>query len=236
VVALAAPGRLGAPPMPHSTLDRAAELRAALRIGDVDTLVVRSSLFGRDQRELLDEVSPGLSAAVAAPVFLADLPFLRRVVVLGGAVDEHGVSDELVAAIEDEVVPADELITIFTSGTTADPKGVVHTHGALMRKSSSLAEIGGGATPGGRHFVGMPVFWVGGVQNIAGGLQLGTRIVCQERFDPENALELIEREGVTAVSAWPNTLARLRRHPSAADRDLSRAGLLALPADVNYAG
>jgi acyl-CoA synthetase (AMP-forming)/AMP-acid ligase II len=60
--------------------------------------------------------------------------------------------------------------------------------------------------------------------------------VCQERFDAETALELIEREGVTAVSAWPNTLARLRRHPSAADRDLSRAGLLALPPDVNYAG
>jgi acyl-CoA synthetase (AMP-forming)/AMP-acid ligase II len=240
VVGWAAAGRIGALVMPFSTHYRAPELRTALRIGDVDTLIVRSSLFGRDQGPFLDEVVPGLAGAETGPVYLAELPYLRRVVVLdedGGTTGrEERVSDELLEAIEAEVVPADELITIFTSGTTADPKGVVHTHGALMRKSASLAEVGGGATPGGRNFVGMPMFWVGGVQNVAGALQLRTKLVFQERFDAETALELIEREDVTAVAAWPNVINRLRRHPSATTRDLSRAGMLALPPDVNLVG
>jgi acyl-CoA synthetase (AMP-forming)/AMP-acid ligase II len=236
VVAWAAAGRIGALVMPFSTHYRASELRVALRVGDVDTLIVRRSLFGREQLELLDEVAPGARRGADEPVFLTEVPYLRRMLVLGEALGEADVPDALLEEIEAEVTPADDLMTIFTSGTTAEPKGVVHTHGALMRKSASLAAIGGGATPRGRTFVGMPMFWVGGVQNVAGGLQLGTKVVCQERFDAEVALELIEREEVTSVSAWPNTLARLRRHPSAATRDLSKAGMLALPPDVDYAG
>ena len=236
VVAWAAAGRIGALVMPFSTLYRAAELRQALRIGDVATLIVRPVLFGRDQMDFLADVAPGLAAARQHPRFSAELPFLRRVVVLGDDVGDVVVTDELLEAVEAEVTPADDLNVIFTSGTTAEPKAVVHTHGALMRKSASLTEIGGYATPHGRIFIGMPLFWVGGLQNIAGGLQLGTRVVCQERFDAEIALELIEREEVTSVSAWPNLIARLRTHPSAASRDLSKAGMLAVPAAMLSAG
>ena len=236
VVAWAAAGRIGALVMPFSTLYRGAELRQALRLGDVAMLIVRPVLFGRDQMELVDEVAPGLSAGRDRAVFVTDLPYLRRVVVLGDDTSGAAVTDELLEEVEAEVSPADDLNVIFTSGTTAEPKAIVHTHGALVRKSASLSEIGGYATPHGRIFIGMPLFWVGGLQNIAGGLQLGTRVVCQERFDAEIALELIEREEVTSVSAWPNLIARLRAHPSAATRDLSKAGMLAVPAAMLSAG
>jgi acyl-CoA synthetase (AMP-forming)/AMP-acid ligase II len=236
VVSWAAAARVGALVMPFSTLYRAVELRQALRLGDVDTLIVRRVLFGRDQLEFLDEVVDGLAAACERRRFLDELPYMRRVIVLGDDAAGPEVTDQLLEAVEAQVTPSDECTVIFTSGTTAEPKAVVHTHGALVRKSASLTEIGGYATPRGRIFIGMPLFWVGGIQVIAGGLQLGTRVVCQERFDAAAALELIEREEVTTVSAWPNLIARLREHPSAETRDLSKAGMLAVPAAVLSSG
>jgi acyl-CoA synthetase (AMP-forming)/AMP-acid ligase II len=80
----------------------------------------------------------------------------------------------------------------------------------------------------------MPFFWVGGLTMVLlAALTSGAAAVVQERFEAEQALDLIERERVTQVSCWPNASRLMADHPTFAHRDLSsvRGGTLveALP-------
>ncbi|PRC49973.1 long-chain fatty acid--CoA ligase, partial [Mycobacterium sp. ITM-2017-0098] len=79
---------------------------------------------------------------------LADAPFLRAIVLTGDATapwatqvdDGQSVPPAVQVAAETEVSPADLAIMVHTSGSTADPKGVLHTHGTLVRQTSTWPE------------------------------------------------------------------------------------------------
>ncbi len=67
----------------------------------------------------------------------------------------------------------------------------------------------------------MPFFWVGGLTMVLlAALVSGAAAVTQERFEPGEALNLIERERVTQVSCWPNASRQIADHPTFAGRDL----------------
>ena len=124
-------------------------------------------------------------------------------------------------AAESEVTPADDLAIINTSGATAAPKSVVHTHGSLVRHAALLAERRG-LTSEDRIYSPMPFFWVGGLTMVLlAALVSGAAAVTQERFEPGEALDLIERERVTQVSCWPNASRQMADHPSFDGRDLA---------------
>ena len=142
---------------------------------------------------------------------LEDAPFLRWIHVEG----EHPpswsrplqapVAGSLMHAAESEVNPADALAIINTSGATAAPKSAVHTHGSLVRHAALLAERRG-LTSDDRIYSPMPFFWVGGLTMVllAALVSGAAAVVVQDRFEPGEALDLIEREGVTQVSCWPD--------------------------------
>ena len=120
----------------------------------------------------------------------------------------------LVRAAESEVTPADALAIINTSGATAAPKSVVHTHGSLVRHAALLAQKRGLSNED-RIYSPMPFFWVGGLTMVLlAALVSGAAAVTQERFEPGEALELIERERVTQVSCWPNAARQIADHPT----------------------
>jgi len=83
------------------------------------------------------------------------------------------------------------MMTIFTSGTTSEPKGVVHTHGNFLRHGANLARFAG-LTSESRRLCAMPFFWIGGVGlalNFA--LSVGSAILCVEKFEPDAVLDSI---------------------------------------------
>ena len=147
-VAFAAVARIGAVAMPFSTLYRPIELQTAMRIGDVAVLISAPAMLGKDHESFLEEAVPGLRGASAGRFQLRAVPYLRSVILLGesergwaglprSASDDLSVfDDELFEAIEAEVTPADWLLVMFTSGTTAAPKAIVHSHGAALLKTS----------------------------------------------------------------------------------------------------
>jgi acyl-CoA synthetase (AMP-forming)/AMP-acid ligase II len=224
-VAFLAAARIGALVMPFSTIYRATELQTALRIGDVSLLLAPATMLGKDHLVLLEDAVPGLANGGDGMLHSTALPYLRSVWINGptdrrwartfttraaGANQPvNGVGDDLLAAVEAEVSPADDLVAVFTSGTTAAPKAVVHTHGAVLRKTAPESDGGLDASFGGRVLSFMPFFWIGGLQSLTGALQSGAAVLTLERLDPLPALELAERERATRIQGNPTAVKTL---------------------------
>ena len=141
---------------------------------------------------------------------------LDELVVLG-----RDVPEGLLAAAEAEVTPADPMILVFSSGSTADPKAVVHSHGATVRHAHNLNQI----RDLHHHdvlYTPMPLFWVGGLSfSLLAAMHAGATMVFEHVFEPASTLALLERERVTQVLGWPHMGASLAAHPDHARRDLS---------------
>ena len=117
--------------------------------------------------------------------------------------------------------PEHEGLVIFSSGTTAVPKGVVHTQRAPVLQCWLQAEIFG-RTPATRMWAALPIFWTAGLNSAMGAtLASGGCWVMQETFDPGAALALMERERVTEPYALPHQTAAMAEHPAWASTDLS---------------
>lgn len=150
--------RIGAVHFPFSTAYKPAELRKSLRHGDIALLISPASLFGNDHRAFVVQAVQATTESRGRPPH-AELPHLRDIW-FGVNGDDSTTLDPLIDAMGREVTSADLAVAIYTSGTTSEPKGVLHTHGALIRKGAHLAELQS-LNGEDRNLCGMPFFWVG---------------------------------------------------------------------------
>lgn len=231
--------RIGAVAVPLSTLYTPAEIAKVLRLADIGLLIAPSTVLNIDVTERLEAALPELAGHSTNRLALRAAPYLRQITLIGAGdrpwtsrwddetADEVPV--EVLAAAEAEVSPADLAIMVHTSGSTADPKGVLHTHGTLVRQTSTWpAAIRAitGSQDRSRILCAMPFFWIGGLLAVTGALHEPVTLVVMPKLDPETALDLAEREHITGIVGWPAFTQRLRDHPSFADRDLSSAPML----------
>jgi len=241
LISFLAAARIGALSVPLSTFAPGAELARALRHTDVQLVLMGRSIAGRDLVERMTDALPGL-ADEGRDIALPDAPYLRRIHV-SPACDRSWACEwpspttesavGLAGLAEQQVCPADDLVVVTTSGTTAAPKSVVHTHGSLVRHAAILARHRG-VTAGDRIYSPMPFFWVGGLTMVVlQALSTGATVLSQDLFEAGKALELLERERVTFISCWAQASRAMADHPDFARRDLSsvRGGTLleALP-------
>lgn len=204
--------RMGAVLVPLSTLLTTPELTAQLHTASVQHLIAVPQFRGR-------RYTP-------EPV-----PSLRRI----------WTPDEILALRGDApsppVRPADPLVIMFTSGSSAAPKGVLHCHGnALAATRSGLAARR--ITQDTRMYLPLPFFWVGGFgTGILTALLAGATLVTEPIPSPQATLALLRRERVTLFRGWPDQAAALARHLGGQTLpDLQVGSLEALlPADLRSA-
>lgn len=216
--------KLGALLVPLNTLLRGPELTYALRHADVTVLLMVARFLNHRYGDVLREICPAVDRAdrqLAAP----ELPALRHVVVHGeprpsAAVDfaamlddGAGLADDWLEAAQAQVAPADAATIFFTSGTTAAPKGAVHTHASMLRAAHNVADRLG-LTQSDRTWGYLPFFFTGGLVAVAmATLSRGGAIILQETFDADTTLKLMAEHGCTTVFAWPHQAEAILAHP-----------------------
>jgi long-chain acyl-CoA synthetase len=133
--------------------------------------------------------------------------------------------------------PEDDATIFYTSGTTGKPKGAVGTHRNMCTNLMSLfflnARAGLRSTSGrgpadgeggrqGSYLLSVPLFHATGCHSIlVANTAAGNKLVMMHHWDPERALELIERERVATFGGVPAMVMQVLDSPSFSTRDTS---------------
>src|SRR5262249_5193234 len=166
--------------------------------------------------------APRTPAATLRP----DLPDLAAIVVVRdeAAAGMHAFRTVATMQAAGEPPPTDAeaiALVIHTSGTTADPKGVLHSHATLLAEAYSLGPAHG-LTAADPVLMPSPLPHVSGlVHALLVPAALGTAAVLMDRWDAGDALRAIARERVTYMVGAPIFLRDLAQHPERPAHDLS---------------
>ena len=118
--------------------------------------------------------------------------------------------------------PNDVTLLIFTSGTTGEPKGVMHTHNTLVAANAPLPErlgVGAGSVI---HMASTFAHLTGFLYGVRLPVQVGgATAVYQDVWDPARFVELVEQHRITYTSAATPFLYDTLAAPALADHDLS---------------
>ena len=110
-----------------------------------------------------------------------------------------------------EVPPDAVAVLAYTSGTTSDPKGVVHDHRTLLAELRHMAAY---MLPGRPKLMGSPVAHATGMLGaVLGTLVTGEAIHLIDRWDPGHALEVMKEAGIGGGNGASVFLSSLLDHP-----------------------
>jgi fatty-acyl-CoA synthase len=247
LVAAFAIGKVGAITVGISTFSAPPEVAWTIEHCRPSAIITMETFRGRSYLAPLYELCPELARSAPGQLRSEALPELRAVI----AIDERrhdGVhrlaevvaragdvrSDEL-RRVQGTVSPADPCYILYTSGSTATPKGVVLAHGGVIENGFDIGERQRlGAAD--RVWLAVPLFWSFGSANaLPAIITHGGSIVLQESFEPGEALALLDEQRCTVYYGMPNMARAILEHPDRSRRALAamRTGLtIGLPEDI----
>jgi long-chain acyl-CoA synthetase len=214
--------KIGAVVVPLSTLTRGQGLVNLLQDSDVTTVITNGDFV--DEVDAIKQDLPGIGR---------DRYLLTGERVASG----YRNYDELTAAASDqnpqgiEITDEDIFNIIYSSGTTGQPKGIVHTHyiramyctlfaSAYRIRPESIILHAGSIVFNGAFLTLMPSMYV------------GATYILQESFQPKRFIETIERERVTHVKMVPSQIVAMINEPefsAAALASLEMIGAVGAP-------
>lgn len=205
-----------------------------------------------DFREVLSTALPSLGASSSGEALsLAEAPLLRGIVLLEGdapagflsrmafAQAAQSVSAKMVDQARRSTRLRDTALIIYTSGTTANPKGCLLSHESVTRGPVERASSRFRASDHDVTWGGGPLFHIGSFAPFIGAIGTGGTYVTDVFFDAGRALDLMEHEKVTVAWPWfPAILQPLLDHPDFDPQRLAalrKVLLIAPPALVDRA-
>ena len=199
--------------------DRYLELYLGLPAAGFVLVPVNSRLAPAEMRAILADAGVSLLFADADYPGAADV---KQVLTMPGDYEDliasAGEAGEM--PLGDGVAEDDLAALFYTSGTTGAPKGAMHTHRSLVTSALHFMAT----WPFDRQtrwLVASPMFHTGGIIGTLATVWAGGTHVIMPRFDPDQALDLIEREAVTHTLLVPTMLARAANAQLARARDVS---------------
>ena len=239
VVAALAVAKIGGIVAAISTFSTARELGWTLEHSGAVALITISVFRGRAYLDALHALCPELAGSAPGALRSERLPNLRTVVSMDGRrVDGvfhpedflalgAGVGTAALGVRQRSVSPSDVCYILYTSGSTALPKGVTLAHGGVIENGFNIGERQH-LTPADRLWLAVPLFWSFGSANaLPAILTHGGCAVLQESFEPGEALELLDRERCSVYYGMANMARAMLEHPDRSRRrlDSMRTGL-----------
>jgi fatty-acyl-CoA synthase len=203
---------LGATLVPLNTWYKRDEIEWMLRHARVTVLIAAASYLKLNYAALLAELAPGLPS-LRAIVFVGTpaAGSLSLQELLDGG---RTVSEEQLEAAASAVSPEDHAFVLYTSGSTAEPKGVLLRHRGLIENGYQIGARRG-VVPDDRVWLGSPLFYgLGAANALPVALTHGAALVIHDYFEAALAIEVI---AATAATVWYGTgnMARaILDHPS----------------------
>jgi fatty-acyl-CoA synthase len=220
MLALAA-SRLGVTFVPLNTWYKQTELAWTLTHCALKLVVAAPRFIKTDYIDLFRKVVPeALGAAiggVASPAF----PELKTLVFTGDAPglasldDLLKLGDGVPATALDAVVsdPGKPAFVLYTSGSTADPKGVMLAHRGVVENGFELG-LRRGITGEDRVWLGTPLFYgLGATNALPATFTRGATLVLQGHFEAGRAIEVVHRTQATVYYGTGNMTRAMLDHP-----------------------
>jgi long-chain acyl-CoA synthetase len=196
--------------------DRYLELYLGLPAAGYVLVPVNSRLAAAEMQAILDDAGVRMVFTDARYPGVAGGP--RSLTIPDDYEDLIASADEV--PLGEGVAENDLAALFYTSGTTGAAKGAMHTHRSLV--SSALHFMATWPFDGQtRWLVASPMFHTGGILATLATVWAGGTHVIMPRFDPDLAVDLIEREGVTHTLLVPTMLAAAAGAQLTRPRDVS---------------
>ena len=116
----------------------------------------------------------------------------------------------------------DTAVILYTSGTTGKPKGAELTHFNLSRNADIASRTTCEIRPGDIVLGTLPLFHsFGQTVSMNASMRVGATLTLVPKFDPGDALETMQRDGVTHFYGVPTMFGALLHHPGRENYDTS---------------
>ena len=202
------------------------ELHHVIEDGDLEVVVTSDSAVEHvDHGARLSEALPGLAgAADPAALALETAPRLRSVVELGdrrrpgmlGGARFHAADtgdDDRVLELHRRTSVRGVALMMYTSGTTAMPKGCLLSHEALVRTAVLAGRTRYRYTAEDRLWDPLPMFHMSAILPLIGVFDATATFMSVGHFEPDEAMEMLDRERTTvSFATFPAITQALLRH------------------------
>ena len=237
VISWFALAKAGAAMIPINTRYKTDEVQYILEQSESKALIMMDRFLNIDYIEMIYTICPEIEDVSLQRAKCQNLPNLNHVICLsekkypGIHSFQHildmgqEVNDTVLLERESSINVNDNVVIVYTSGTTGRPKGAVHSH--MILKNEYVITRWLGVRKADRYLAYLPFFHVGGgFSVIFPCLLTGACLILIESFDAEEALRLIQDEKCTVISGIPTHFIMMMEHPDFNEYDVStgRAG------------
>ncbi|MGB1532860.1 MAG: class I adenylate-forming enzyme family protein [Acidimicrobiales bacterium] len=223
--------KVGAITAPINARFKTTELNQVIVHAGIKVIFTSSPEIGTDFNGLINQTFPQIAESSSKNLNFPEAPELEAIITLDNVerpgtfnlsdVDEMAltISDEAVAARQAGVRVRDTAIIMYTSGTTAMPKGAMLSHESFSRYASSVTQRML-LTDDDIFWAALPMFHIGGVAFVLASLFVGSTFIHTGNYNPDVALQQIRDERPTVVlPAFETIWVPIVNHPNREEGD-----------------